>query len=84
MTAAWTHALHKARLDAYQCPSCGKPLQTGYGFAGGGMGAYTYCGNSRCLDPYFIKYLDPEMDEHTVDVPEDAGINATMKPRSSS
>lgn len=25
------------------CPTCGKPLESGYGMAGGGMGVYMYC-----------------------------------------
>lgn len=38
------------------CPKCGRPLETSYGLAGGGMGLYEYCpqtGNvvTKALDP---------------------------------
>lgn len=39
---------HKRQdLPEYQqnmpCPHCGKPTETGFGMAGGGMGIYSYC-----------------------------------------
>lgn len=30
------------------CPTCGQPLQTGFGLAGGGYGVYEYCANDDC------------------------------------
>jgi len=42
------------------CPACGnKTLHHGYGLAGGGMGAYTYCTTDGCGE--FDKFQDQEM-----------------------
>lgn len=30
------------------CPTCGHPLETGFGLAGGGYGVYEYCANEGC------------------------------------
>lgn len=30
------------------CPKCGSPLVVGFGLAGGGFGAYSYCSKEGC------------------------------------
>jgi hypothetical protein len=44
------------------CPKCGSELGQGYGLAGGGIGAYTYCTDDDC--DYFDKVQDPPEDDH--------------------
>lgn len=45
--------------DNGTCPKCGNgELQSGYGLMGGGIGAYTYCGNDDC--EWFYKIMDNE------------------------
>lgn len=36
------------------CPHCKTELETGFGLAGGGYGAYVYCPNDQC-GKYFSK-----------------------------
>lgn len=43
-----------ARLRKGLCPHCGAELETGFGLAGGGYGAYTYCPTEPC-GKYFHK-----------------------------
>ena len=31
-----------------KCPTCGEPLETGFGLAGGGYGVYEYCASDSC------------------------------------
>lgn len=40
------------------CPRCSSPVNTGFGLAGGGFGAYVYCSSEKCN--YFEKF--PEGD----------------------
>ena len=43
-----------------RCPKCNnETLGFGYGFAGGGIGSYTYCTTEGC--DYFDKTQDPEI-----------------------
>jgi hypothetical protein len=44
----------KERLDKGLCPHCGTPLENGFGLAGGGFGAYTFCPAETC-GKYFNK-----------------------------
>jgi hypothetical protein len=37
-----------------ECPHCGTELEVGFGLAGGGYGAYTYCPSEQC-GKYFDK-----------------------------
>jgi hypothetical protein len=47
--------------DYQTCPKCGQEtLGLGYGLAGGGMGAYTYCVNDDCA--FFDKTQDHDED----------------------
>lgn len=43
--------------DTGQCPNCAGETEQGYGFAGGGMGEYTYC--EKC-GTIVTKTEDPE------------------------
>jgi hypothetical protein len=55
-------ALTAARRTAEgRCAQCGKPLEMGYGLAGGGMGPYTYCPDHGIID----KFQDSEMQGET-------------------
>lgn len=42
----------EAKMD--KCPHCGSELEVGFGLAGGGYGAYTYCPAEDC-GKYFDK-----------------------------
>jgi uncharacterized protein (UPF0212 family) len=44
----------RKRLGRNQCPHCGSELDVGFGMAGGGYGAYTYCPAEDC-GKYFDK-----------------------------
>ena len=46
--------LAKKRLQRGECPHCGTFLEVGFGLAGGGYGAYTYCPADDC-GKYFDK-----------------------------
>lgn len=41
-----------------KCPHCGTELEAGFGLAGGGYGAYTYCPAEDC-GKYFDKTQEP-------------------------
>jgi hypothetical protein len=51
-----------AELEKNQCPHCGTELDIGFGLAGGGYGAYTYCPSETC-GKYFDK--TQEQDDRT-------------------
>jgi hypothetical protein len=42
-----------------KCPHCGTELEVGFGLAGGGYGAYTYCPAEDC-GKYFDKTQEPD------------------------
>lgn len=42
-TAQRCHDLPDCGATDGLCPTCGAPLQTGFGLAGGGYGVYEYC-----------------------------------------
>lgn len=46
-----------------KCLRCKTELATGFGLAGGGYGAYTYCPNVACEEPFFDK--TQELDERS-------------------
>ena len=46
-----------------KCPHCGTELEVGFGLAGGGYGAYTYCPSDEC-GKYFDK--TQERDDQTL------------------
>ncbi len=35
--------------DTGKCPNCASETREGYGFAGGGLGAYTFCERCRLI-----------------------------------
>jgi hypothetical protein len=44
-----------------KCPHCGSELKVGFGLAGGGYGAYTYCPADDC-GKYFDKTQERDDD----------------------
>jgi hypothetical protein len=85
MTAAWHHAIRKARLHQGLCPSCGTSLKQGYGFFPGGLGAYEACPNRRCIDPHFQGWPDHELEGHAPEADcSAAGASTDMTARSPS
>jgi len=42
----------KAKRIFNPCPKCGCELETGFGLAGGGYGAYEYCTNEEGCDQF--------------------------------
>lgn len=46
-------------MPGQKCPKCGAETEMGYGLAGGGIGVYEYCTNSKC--DHFDKWPDPEL-----------------------
>lgn len=54
-----------------KCPHCGTELETGFGLAGGGYGAYTYCPADDCG-----KYFD-KTQEHDDDPSRPSRVTAT-------
>ena len=54
----------KRRLKRGECPHCGTSLEVGFGLAGGGYGAYTYCPSDEC-GKYFDKTQEGEGESKT-------------------
>lgn len=69
VTAAFQHALRRSRAKQGLCPSCGGPIEQGYGLMGGGIGVYEYCGSTSCVEPYFNKWPDHEMEGPAPEAP---------------
>ena len=38
----------RSDLPDGKCPTCGEPLETGFGLAGGGYGVCEYCASDGC------------------------------------
>lgn len=49
------------QMQRGECPHCGTPLERGFGLAGGGYGAYTYCPAFAC-GKYFDKSQEGDGD----------------------